>query len=60
MRYIKGMPGHGESSENGDFNLDLTKALNSSILCQREGQREKVMSPETTKGLTPGHTALMF
>lgn len=60
MRYIKGMPGHGESLENGDFNLDLTKVLNSLILCQREGQREKVRSPETMKCLTPGHTALRF
>lgn len=57
------MSGYGKSLENGDFSSDLTKALTGSNLHQRKGHKmekwKKVMSPETWKCLTSGHTALI-
>lgn len=51
------VPRHGKASEDSDFKFDITEALHGSILCQREGWREKIMSTGIGKCLTSSLTA---
>lgn len=51
------MPRHVKALEDSDFKFDTTEALHGSILCQREGWREKIMSTGIGKGLTSSLTA---